>query len=61
MLVGLDCGSTSVKAVLFGADGTTIAIGTRPDTRLSDIRVGGHACPVTGLERHEPTSPFEPL
>ena len=29
MLLGLDCGSTAVKAVLFGADGTTIAAGTR--------------------------------
>ena len=29
MLLGLDCGSTAVKAVLFSADGTTIATGTR--------------------------------
>ena len=29
MLLGLDCGSTAVKAVLFGVDGTTIATGSR--------------------------------
>ncbi len=29
MLLGLDCGSTAVKAVLFDADGTTVATGTR--------------------------------
>ena len=29
MLLGLDCGSTAIKAVLFGADGTTLATGSR--------------------------------
>ena len=29
MLLGLDCGSTAVKAVLFGSDGRTVATGTR--------------------------------
>ena len=29
MLLGLDCGSTAVKAVLFDADGRTLATGTR--------------------------------
>ena len=29
MLLGLDCGSTAIKAVLFDGDGRTLAIGTR--------------------------------
>jgi len=29
MLLGLDCGSTAIKAVLFGTDGTTLATGSR--------------------------------